>query len=269
MANGTVSEKEILFAGPGGMMTTDAGFLYNKTTQTLTVVNLTASNLVFGGETTVDFTTTGNTIIGDTSGDTLTVNSTSSILADMTFGTSKAVIFRNSNSTFASTSDGLLVGTMTAGLKVGPNGATNPTLSIVTSTASAATGLQVTSAAAAAGLAIAVISSGTNENLTIDAKGSGTISLGATSTGAIVLARATGVTGALTVTSASATAFAVGLAGATNPSFVVDSSVGSQAAGLKVTGATAAGTVALAAISSGAAAGLSLDAKGAGVMSIG
>jgi hypothetical protein len=67
-----------------------------------------------------------------------------------------------------------------------------------------------------------------------------------------------------TVTSASATALAVGLAGATNSAFVVDSSTGSQAAGLKVTGATAAGTVALASISSGAAAGLSVDAKGTG-----
>lgn len=72
-----------------------------------------------------------------------------------------------------------------------------------------------------------------------------------------------------TVTSASATAVAVGLAGATNPSFVVDSSTASQAAGLKVTGAIAAGTVALASISSGAAAGLSLDAKGTGQVSVG
>jgi hypothetical protein len=54
------------------------------------------------------------------------------------------------------------------------------------------------------------------------------------------------------VTSASATALAVGLAGATNPAFQVDASTALQAAGLKVTGAVAAGTVALAVISSGA-----------------
>jgi hypothetical protein len=71
------------------------------------------------------------------------------------------------------------------------------------------------------------------------------------------------------ITSASATALAVGLAGATNSAFVVDSSTATQAAGLKVTGAVAAGTVALAAISSGAAAGLSIDAKGTGSLVIG
>ena len=74
-------------------------------------------------------------------------------------------------------------------LAVGPNGATNPTLQADGSTASAATGLKVKSAAAAAGLALSVISSGTNENLTIDAKGSGTITLGGTSTGKIALGR--------------------------------------------------------------------------------
>lgn len=75
--------------------------------------------------------------------------------------------------------------------------------------------------------------------------------------------------GAHTVTSASATALAVGLAGATNPSFLVDSSTGSQAAGLKVTGATAAGTVAAAVVSSGSDASLTINAKGTGTIGIG
>jgi len=77
------------------------------------------------------------------------------------------------------------------------------------------------------------------------------------------------VTTSATVTSASAVALAVGLAGATNPAFVVDSSTGSQAAGLKITGATAAGNVAAAVISSGAAANLTIDAKGTGTVTIG
>jgi hypothetical protein len=42
------------------------------------------------------------------------------------------------------------------------------------------------------------LSSGTNENLTIDAKGSGTITLNATATGAITLSRATTLSAALT-----------------------------------------------------------------------
>ena len=69
-----------------------------------------------------------------------------------------------------------------------------------------------------------------------------------------------------TITSSSATAFAVGLNGAINPSFQVDDSTALQAAGLKLTGAIAAGTVALAVISSGGAANLSVDAKGTGTL---
>jgi hypothetical protein len=77
------------------------------------------------------------------------------------------------------------------------------------------------------------------------------------------------VTALGTITSSSATALTVGLNGATNPAFNVDSSTGSQAAGLNVAGATAAGTVAVSVISSGAAANLSIDAKGTGTISIG
>lgn len=76
-------------------------------------------------------------------------------------------------------------------LAVGLNGATNPALLVDASTASSATGLKIKSAAAAAGLAVSVVTSGTNENLTIDAAGSGTITLGGTSSGAITLARPT------------------------------------------------------------------------------
>lgn len=72
-------------------------------------------------------------------------------------------------------------------LAVGRQGATNPVLNVDASTASVVTGLNVKGAAAAAGLALSVTSSGTNENLTIDAKGSGTITVAGTSTGNIVL----------------------------------------------------------------------------------
>ena len=70
---------------------------------------------------------------------------------------------------------------------VGPNGSTNPTLQIDTSTASAATGVYVKSAAAGSGVAVSTISSGTNENLTIDAKGTGTVTINGTATGAVKL----------------------------------------------------------------------------------
>lgn len=68
--------------------------------------------------------------------------------------------------------------------------AANNIFQVDASASSVATGIKVTGAAAAAGAAVSVLSTGTNENLTIDAKGSGTITLGGTSTGGIVLSRA-------------------------------------------------------------------------------
>lgn len=75
-------------------------------------------------------------------------------------------------------------------LTVGANGATNPVIKVDASTSSVATGVSITGAAAASGVAVATISSGTNENLTIDAKGSGTITLAGTSTGNVIVPRA-------------------------------------------------------------------------------
>ena len=75
--------------------------------------------------------------------------------------------------------------------------------------------------------------------------------------------------GAGTFTSASATSLTVGLNGATNPAFTVDSSTGSQVAGLKVTGAATAGTVAVVVTDSGSNASFTLNAKGSGTIDIG
>jgi len=72
---------------------------------------------------------------------------------------------------------------------------TDYALQVDTSAGSAVTGLKVTSAAAGGGLALATISSGTNENLTVDAKGSGTVSVGAASTGDILLGGGSASTG--------------------------------------------------------------------------
>lgn len=83
-------------------------------------------------------------------------------------------------------------------LAVGRQGATAPALKVDASAASSATGVEVVSAAAASGVNLRAISSGTNENLTINAKGSGTITIGPVSTGAVTITPATTVTGALT-----------------------------------------------------------------------
>lgn len=74
-------------------------------------------------------------------------------------------------------------------LAVGANGTTNPVLQVNASTASVATGVAITGAAAASRAALSVISSGTDEGMSIDAKGAGTIRLGATSTGAVEFSR--------------------------------------------------------------------------------
>lgn len=152
---------------------------------------------------------------------------------------------------------------------VGPNGTTNPTFQVVTNVASEATGIKITGAAAAGGCAVAVISSGTNEALTIDAKGSGTIGIGTVSTGAITLGAATGITGAGTITSTSASALTVGANGATNPVLKVNAATSSVATGLSVTGAAAAGGLAVAVISSGTNENLTINAKGSGTVTIG
>lgn len=76
---------------------------------------------------------------------------------------------------------------------VGVNGATNPGFVVDTTVGSAATGLRVTAAAAAGGVDLSVSSSGTNENMTINAKGSGTITIAGTSTGVVRIDRNLGI----------------------------------------------------------------------------
>lgn len=100
----------------------------------------------------------------------------------------------------ATTGPTAITSTGNQALAVGANGTTNPVFNVDASTSSVATGITIKGAAATAGVAVTVISSGTNEPLTIDAKGSGTIGIGLTSTGAVTIKPATTVTGLLTAT---------------------------------------------------------------------
>lgn len=109
-------------------------------------------------------------------------------------------------------------------LAVGANGTTAPVFKVDASTASVATGVQVKGAAAASGVAVSAISSGTNENLTLDAKGSGTLTLNGTATGNIVLGAA------MTGVSASYTGGSTVLSGTSVPA-----SAGAVAAGKPIT----------------------------------
>lgn len=78
----------------------------------------------------------------------------------------------------------------------------------------------------------------------------------------------TSLAAATTITSTSATALAVGANGTTNPVLKVNASAGSVATGVSITGAAAAGGVAVAATSSGTDENFTLDAKGAGVLNL-
>ncbi len=88
---------------------------------------------------------------------------------------------------------GTITSTSANALSVGRQGTTNPVLNVDASAATVVTGVNLVGAAAAGGMAIVTTSSGTNESLTIDAKGSGTITLNGTATGKIVLARSVDV----------------------------------------------------------------------------
>lgn len=83
-------------------------------------------------------------------------------------------------------------------LAVGRLGATTPALQVDASTATSITGIKIKSAASGGGVAISAIGEASNGNLTLDAQGSGTITIGGTSTGAITLTRATTMSNALT-----------------------------------------------------------------------
>ena len=129
-----------------------------------------------------------------------------------------------------------------AALASGPNGNTNPSLRLVNNVSSAATGITLTTRAAAAGYDIDTISSGTNENIRLNAKGSGHFLVQNTATGSFLVADAT------------------------NPAFSVIHTT--EGTGVSVTSAAAAGGVAVTATSSGTDENLTIDAKGAGTITL-
>lgn len=180
----------------------------------------TALNATFRGNLTVegttniaavsltDLTTTGNTTLGNAVTDTTAINGATTITS-----------------------------TSASALTVGRQGATAPVLKIDAATASVATGVSITGAAAGGGVAVAAISSGTDEALTINAKGTGTIGIGSVSTGAVTITPATTVTGNLTVgasklvvTATSGNASTTGLVTTKNAT-AVPASAGAVAAG--------------------------------------
>ena len=72
-------------------------------------------------------------------------------------------------------------------IAVGRQGATDPVFNVDSSTALQTDGVKITGGAAGDGVAVLGITSGTNAPMTIDAAGSGTIEVGTTSTGLVLL----------------------------------------------------------------------------------
>lgn len=97
---------------------------------------------------------------------------------------SPSVVTASTSSNTASGTTNITSSSATA-FTVGLNGTTTPVFVVDDSVSSAAVGVKIVGRAAAAGASIVVISGTTNEPLTIDAKGSGALSLNNTGTGTV------------------------------------------------------------------------------------
>lgn len=111
-----------------------------------------------------------------------------------------ALAFAGASSGYSFAGPTIISEASSSALIVGPTGVSNPGLQVDTGAGSSATGIKITTAAAAGGVAVAAISSGADEALTINAKGTGTIGIGSVSTGVVTITPATTVTGVLTPT---------------------------------------------------------------------
>lgn len=164
--------------------------------------------------TTFTFPGTSDTVVTLTAAQTLTnktLNSPTFVTPNLGVATAASVAIGGAtigSNGLAVTGTSLFSGATTvasnsaSAIAVGLNGATNPAFVVDASTASSATGLQVKSAAAGGSVGLTVISSGANESLAVNAKGTGVIQLGNVSTGAIQLSSTggTSISNGLTVT---------------------------------------------------------------------
>ena len=153
----------------------------------------------------------GNVFFGNAS------NGTISILSPITYGSvtlgntmtgsaggslvsSISPTFTGTVSTAALNASGAVAITSASAIAfvVGPAGSTNSTFNVDASVASSVTGIIVRGQAVGNGVNLTAASSGTNESMVINAKGSGTILMGNISTGAIIHTTATTLSAALT-----------------------------------------------------------------------
>lgn len=172
-----------------GTLATQAGVeaLSNKTINGITITASTGTLTLNTNTLAVAGSGVSLTLAG-TTGTTMTFPTTSATLARTDAGqTFSGVQTFSGNVAIVAATLGIQSSAATA-LAVGPNGTTNPAFNVDASTASSATGINIKSAAAGGNTAVSVISSGTNEGLTLNAKGTGAISIGGSSTGQVQLA---------------------------------------------------------------------------------
>lgn len=219
---------------------TDLGYLADSNGNELIIFDLTASAV---NEITIGNAATGGSpFIKATGGDTnvslpidakgsgtLTLNGTA---------TGNIILGRAATTSFTITQTSASATAFESGL----NGGTNPVFRLVNNIANQATGISITGRAAAAGADLTVLSSGTNESMCLNAKGSGTVLVNETATGAFLVADAT------------------------NPAFSVVHTT--EGTGVSVTSAAAGSGVAVAAISSGTNESVTFDAKGSGTITL-
>lgn len=168
----------------------------NWAASTATYPNTTAAGTVLASSSanTITGTATPTLGVGGTTNGTLTLASTGGVSGEITLSPASAtsaytatlpantgtIAELNIAQTFSTNQT--ISSTSTSALAVGANGTTNAAFNVDASTASSATGVNVKSAAAAGGVAISAISSGANENITIDGKGTGNVSLASVNT---------------------------------------------------------------------------------------
>lgn len=198
--------------------------------------------------------------------------------AGTTGTTSTNVVFSGSPSIASPTITGAFTATGLVTLPALATQATNTIVGNATSGTASPTALAIGTCSTASSALIWTTNTGFGCNTSITANAvpaanltgatlaSGVTASSLTSVGALT---SLGVSGAVTVTSASAASLSVGRLGATTPAFQIDSSAATQVAGLKVTGAATGGTVAITTTDSGTNANLSINAKSAGTIAIG
>lgn len=102
---------------------------------------------------------------------------------------SSNVLLTHSSGVLTLTGTEVIAATSATAFVVGQNGTSNPALTVNTNTASSVTGLSITSNTSGNFVGVAVTSSGSNDGLSLNAKGTGVIRLGSISTGQIQFSR--------------------------------------------------------------------------------